>query len=139
MSDARVYVEFRIYRLKPGMQTQFHALVEQYSIPMLAAVGMEVVAYGPTVGDPDGYVLIRAYDSPEQLWSSQEEFYSSEAWMKGPRDEMMDLIESHESHEAWYKPTVLNSIVSIMEQGRERNPLGFDLPNWGIKRGANFA
>ena len=135
MSDKPRYIEFRIYRLNPGTQLEFHNLVEQHSLPLLAAVGMEVVAYGPTVGIPDGYILVRAYDSPEQLQMSQDEFYSSDAWRVGPRDAILGLIESHESHEAWYSPTMLDSILSIMEPAQIANPLGLELPKWGITRG----
>ncbi|MEI8281571.1 MAG: NIPSNAP family protein [Armatimonadota bacterium] len=138
MSNEQRYIEFRIYRLNPGVQIEFHNLVERHSIPMLAAVGMDVVAYGPVPGIEDGYVLIRAYDSPEQLQMSQDEFYSSDAWRLGPRDAILGLIESHESHEAWYSPSMLESIVSIMEKAQIANPLGPELPNLGIKRGSDF-
>ncbi len=138
MSNEQRYIEFRIYRLHPGTQLDFHNLVEQHSLPLLAAVGMEVVAYGPVAGLADGYMLVRAFDSPEQLQMSQDEFYSSNAWRLGPRDAILGLIDSHESHEAWYSPSMLDSILSIMEQAQIANPLGQELANLGITRGSTF-
>ena len=83
------------------MQEQFHELVTTVSLPMLAAVSMEVVAYGCSVSEPDGYYLVRAFDSPEHLTESQDAFYSSSAWLDGPREAVVSLILSHESATMW--------------------------------------
>jgi hypothetical protein len=56
-------VEIRSYRLKPGSGPGFHDLVVNQSLPLLQKCGMEVVAFGPSVHDPDAYFLVRAYDS----------------------------------------------------------------------------
>ncbi|SRR6266567_6816025 len=87
-------VEIRSYKLKPGSGGKFHDLVVSQSIPLLQAFGMEVVAYGQSLHDPDAYFLVRAYDNLDQLRSSQEAFYSSDAWRKGPRQSILELIES---------------------------------------------
>ena len=87
-------VEIRSYRLKPGSGSRFHDLVVNRSMPLLQKFGMEVVAFGQSLHDPDAYFLVRAYDSLEHRRLSQEAFYSSDAWRKGPRQSIIDLIES---------------------------------------------
>lgn len=87
-------VEIRSYKLKPGSGARFHHLVTHQSMPLLRGRNMEVVAFGPSLHDPDAYFLVRAYDSLEQLRSSQEAFYSSDAWRNGPRQSIIELIES---------------------------------------------
>ena len=87
-------VEFRSYKLKPGSGGKFHDLVVNQSMPLLRAFGMEVVAYGRSLHEPDAYFLVRAYDNLDHLRSSQEAFYSSDAWRKGPRQSIVELIES---------------------------------------------
>jgi hypothetical protein len=92
-SSQRV-VEIRSYKLKPGSGARFHDLVTNQSMPLLRERNMEVVAFGPSLRDPDAYFLVRVYDSLEHLRSSQEAFYSSDAWRKGPRQSIIELIES---------------------------------------------
>ena len=97
-------VEIRSYKLKPGSGAKFHALVTNQSMPLLRERNMEVVAFGPSLHDPDAYFLVRAYDSLEHLRSSQEAFYSSDAWRKGPRQSIIELIESDWNVMLWLTP-----------------------------------
>ena len=87
-------IEVRSYRLKPGSGAAFDALVRNQSVPLLRAACMDVVAFGQSLDNPDSYYLIRAYESTEQLKSSQEAFYASSAWRQGPRESIVALIES---------------------------------------------
>lgn len=87
-------VEIRSYKLKPGSGAKFDDLVVTQSMPLLRAFGTEVVAFGPSVHDEDAYYLIRAYDNLDHRRSSQETFYSSEAWRSGPRQAIVELIVS---------------------------------------------
>jgi len=90
-------VEIRSYNLRTGSGAAFHALVHQKSMPLLREWKVDVVAVGPSLHSPDSYILIRAYDSLEHRQRSQDEFYGSDAWRKGPREEILALIESHTS------------------------------------------
>lgn len=90
-------VEFRSYKLKPGSGARFHQLVLGESLPLLRQAGIEVVAFGPSLDDPDAYFLARAYDSLEHLRASEEAFYSADAWKLGPREAILALIESYSS------------------------------------------
>jgi NIPSNAP len=90
-------VEIRTYRLKPGTKSRFHDLVAAQSIPLLARWGVDVVTFGPSCADDDGYVLIRAYADAQALRSSQDAFYGSAEWREGPRRSILDLIEDHSS------------------------------------------
>lgn len=85
-------IEIRTYTLQPGTGPAFHALVDQQSVPLLRAAGMDVVGYGISRHDPDAYFLIRAFDSLEHLHSAQDSFYASPAWRQGPREAIISLI-----------------------------------------------
>jgi len=61
---------------------------------MLERWGVDVVAYGPSLDDPDLYFLMRAYASIADLRESQDAFYGSEEWRQGPREAIVSLIES---------------------------------------------
>jgi hypothetical protein len=87
-------IEIRTYKLKPGSGEAFHRTVVEESLPMLEGWGVEVVAFGPSLDDGDSYVLIRAYPSLEELRRSQDAFYGSDEWRKGPREAIVSRIES---------------------------------------------
>jgi hypothetical protein len=87
-------VEVRTYKLLPGSGAEFHRLVVEDSLPMLERWGVDVVASGPSLDDPDLYYLIRAYPSVEELQRSQDAFYGSDEWREGPREAIVSLIES---------------------------------------------
>ena len=91
------FVEIRSYNLKPGTRPEFHKLVVDQSIPMLHRWGVDVVAYGPSLHDDDSYYLIRAYASVDDRARSQEAFYGSDEWRRGPRQVIVDCIESDTS------------------------------------------
>jgi hypothetical protein len=87
-------VEIRSYQLRPGSGAAFDDLARHRSVPMVVAWGMDVVAFGPSLHDPDVYYLVRAFDSVEHLQASQDAFYATDAWREGPREAILALIES---------------------------------------------
>ena len=103
-------VEIRSYKLKPRSGAAFHELVVTRSLPLLRKWNMEVVAYGPSLDDPDGYFLIRAYDDLEHLRASQQAFYASDDWRNGPRQSIIDLIESDWNAVLWLSCQAIESI-----------------------------
>lgn len=97
----RRVVEIRSYKLRSSTGATFHALVSQQSVPLHRAAGIDVVAYGQSLHDPDAYYLIRSYENMEHLRSSQESFYASSAWRQGPREAIVDLIEFDANAVMW--------------------------------------
>jgi hypothetical protein len=91
------FVEIRTYNLKPGTRAEFHRLVVEQSLPMLRRWQVDVVAFGPSLHDDDSYFLIRAYTSLEDRERSQEAFYGSDEWRRGPRQAIVDCIENDAS------------------------------------------
>jgi hypothetical protein len=89
------YVELRTYKLKPGSGEEYHRLVVEAALPMLARHEVDLVAYGPSLHDPDAYYLIRAYDNLAHRESSEDAFYGSIEWRHGPREAIVGLIETY--------------------------------------------
>lgn len=87
--------EVLLYKLTPGQTGEFHRVVHEQSVPLLRAWGTDVVAYGPSAGEPDGYFLIRRYLDRNDLEARQSAFYASEAWRSGPREAIVSRIVSH--------------------------------------------
>lgn len=100
----RRLVEIRSYKLQPGTAERFHALVTEQAIPMLRAAQMDVVAYGPSLHEPDAYFLIRAYTDLNARHAEQEAFYGSRAWREGPRESVLFFIQSYLNTVIWMSP-----------------------------------
>lgn len=90
-------IEIRSYRLVPGSRDRFHQLVNQQSLPLMLAWGMDVVNFGPSLHDAEGYFLIRAFRDMADLEVAQASFYASPAWRNGPREAIVGLIAA-DSH-----------------------------------------
>lgn len=88
-------VEIRSYNLKPGTRDQFHKRFLSEALPLLNRARIDVVAYGPSLHDKDSYFLIRAFPGIEERQRSEDAFYGSEAWIKGPRAAVLADIDSY--------------------------------------------
>ncbi|MEM6052599.1 NIPSNAP family protein [Erwinia sp. P7711] len=87
-------VEILQYTLKKGSGEEFHQVMLEVSVPLHAKNGIDVVAYGNSLHDADSYYLIRAFESEEQMKSVLEDFYASAGWRSGPREAIIDRIET---------------------------------------------
>ncbi|MBL8506929.1 MAG: NIPSNAP family protein [Chitinimonas sp.] len=87
-------VEIRSYQLMPGSRDRFHHLVCQQSLPLMLDWGIDVLDFGPSLHDGDGYFLIRAFRDLAKLEADQAAFYASTAWRNGPREAIVSLIAS---------------------------------------------
>lgn len=90
-------VEIRSYNLKPGTRPGFHHRMLNEAVPMLKRWKVDVVAFGPSPHDEDSYYLIRCYDSLHDREQSQDAFYGSDEWRKGPREPILALIDNYAS------------------------------------------
>ena len=87
-------VELRTYTLRPSALQEYERLFGEVR-PMLARWGIDVVGNGASVGDPNGYYLIRAFDDLGHRQRSEAAFYGSAEWREGPRESVLALIESY--------------------------------------------
>jgi hypothetical protein len=106
-------VEIRTYRLHPGMRGTLQNLMEERCLPLLNAWGMDVVHAGPCATDPEGYVLMRAYDDGDHLRRSQDAFYGSEDWREGPREAVLACIDQYLSVVLEMDEPVIEALRSI--------------------------
>jgi NIPSNAP len=115
-------VEIRTYRLKPGTKAQFHQLVLTRSLPLLQRFGTDVVAYGPSCSDEDGYFLIRAYASATDLAQQQKVFYARPEWIEGPRQAILELIAEHASVACAADESLVEALRRLGHESRSSPP-----------------
>jgi len=88
------YIEFRLYKLKPGTRERFSAIAKD-AVEMLHRHKITVVGHGPSAHDADSYFLMRAYPSLEAREKALAGFYGSEEWAKRFNDTVTGMIESY--------------------------------------------
>src|SRR5262245_38154595 len=88
-------IEIRSYNLKPGTRNQFHRLFLEQALPLLKKWNVQVVTYGASVHDSDSYFLVRSYEDLQDMQQSEDAFYNSDDWKKGPRAAILGLIETY--------------------------------------------
>lgn len=91
-------IDFRTYRLKPGMTDDYVRVVRDEAIPLLRKAGLDVVAFGVSESEIDGHTdvyLVRAFPSLDVMHEQEGAFYSSDAWLQGPSEAVVSRIESY--------------------------------------------
>ena len=88
-------IEIFSINLKPGTREKFHQLYITESLPLQKKWKINVVAHGPSLHDEDSYYVIRSFKSLEDRQQTEDAFYSSDDWQKGPRTAILGLIENY--------------------------------------------
>ena len=88
-------VEIRSYNLKPGTRDRFQHVFVTDVLPLLARWKVDVVAFGPSPADADSWYLMRGYASLEERQKSEDAFYGSDDWKKGPREAILAAIDTY--------------------------------------------
>ena len=88
-------LEIRSYNLKPGSRDQYHQLLVREALPLLQRQKVDVIAFGPSLHDADTYFLMRAFDSLSARQQSEDAFYGSAEWIKGPREAVLSHIVNY--------------------------------------------
>lgn len=91
-------IEIRTYRLVPGTRDDFLRVMREVALPLLGAHGISVVRFGPSLVDEEGHeeaYLVRRFASVEERAALEDAFYGSDAWHKGPREDVVSRIETY--------------------------------------------
>ena len=62
---------------------------------MLRRWKVDVIAYGPSLHDADSYFLMRGFPGVAERQTSEDAFYGSDEWRKGPREAVLAEIISY--------------------------------------------
>jgi hypothetical protein len=89
------FLEVRSYNLKTGAGSEFKRLFWEEAFPLLQRWNVDVVAFHPSKHDENAYYLMRRFDSLALREESEDSFYGSDAWRKGPREQVLALIENY--------------------------------------------
>ena len=103
-------IEVRTYRLKPDCAGRFVNAV-RVALPLVRSHGgMDVVAFGRSDHEEESFFLIRAFDSREQLVAQQDAFYGSEEWRQGPRQALVDCLDTYLNTLLWLPDEAVDAL-----------------------------
>lgn len=88
-------LEIRTYNLRAEAGEKFLMLFREQARPMLARWGVDVIGFGRSLHDENSFYLMRCYASAEDRLRSQDSFYGSDEWRLGPREAILDCVESY--------------------------------------------
>lgn len=108
--DQDAALEIRVYTLSAGTRDRFHETVEREAMPLLQEAGIEVVAYGPSAHDEVSYYLVRVFRDLADRARSEDAFYGSAAWQRGPRATIMSAIEHYSTMVVHVSPETVRSL-----------------------------
>jgi hypothetical protein len=108
-------IEIRTYRLKPNTIDDFHNIMKNNAVSLLIEKGIDVVAFGRSDHEEETYFLIRSFTDRVALEKEQNEFYGSDAWKLGPRQSVVDLIETYMNTLIWTSEESLESMRKLNE------------------------
>jgi hypothetical protein len=80
MADNDCVLEIRLFTVKPGVREEFHRISAEGTIPLMRKHDIDVVAFGPSINNEDGYYLIRAFDSEEHRVTHSQVIYNVPEW-----------------------------------------------------------
>ena len=86
-------IEILTIDVKPGKREQFHKVYESEALPLLRRWNFDVVAYGPSMHDANSYYVIRCFKSLGERQKSEDAYYNSDDWRKGPREAILALVD----------------------------------------------
>jgi hypothetical protein len=86
-------IEILTIDLEPGRRDEFHQLYVSEALPLLKKWNFEVLAYGPSLDDVNSFYVIRRFKSLEDRRKSEDAYYSSDDWRKGPRNAILALVD----------------------------------------------
>lgn len=87
-------VEILQYTLHSGSCDVFHRIMRNISVPLHQRHGIDVVWSAQSLHDPDYYILVLAFDSPESMSAALGAFYAGDDWRQGPREDIIRCIDS---------------------------------------------
>ncbi|MGH7564406.1 MAG: NIPSNAP family protein [Gemmatimonadota bacterium] len=84
-------VEFRNYRLRPGVREAFIDYFEEHFLDSQEELGMRVLGQFRLAGEPDRFVWVRGFEDMALRRKALEAFYGGPYWdrWKGPANDMM--------------------------------------------------
>lgn len=109
MSDETWLLEIRLFQVREGTREEFDRISREGTIPLMRRLGINVVAFGPSLNNDDGYFLLRAFRSEEERVTLSQSLYVTPEWESSYDAPVTAMI-------AGYQTAVMPTTGRIIEQ-----------------------
>jgi hypothetical protein len=109
MSEEFRVLEIRIFTVQPGTRDEFDRITREGTIPLMRRLGINVVTYGRSPNNDDGYHLLRAFRSEAERVTLSQSVYATEEWEAEYDAPITAMI-------ADYRTTVISTTSEVIEQ-----------------------
>ncbi|MGH3816012.1 MAG: NIPSNAP family protein [Pseudonocardiaceae bacterium] len=96
MSDTATWLlEMRLFKVHPGTRAEFDRISREGTIPMMRRYGINVIAFGPSLNNDDGYFLLRAFPSEQERVRQSQAIYATAEWEANYEGPVMSMIDDY--------------------------------------------
>jgi hypothetical protein len=106
--EARL-LEIRLFKLHPNTRADFDRISRDGTIPLMRRCGINVVAFGPSRNNDDGYFLLRSFRDEQERVELSQTLYVQPEWEANFDAAVTAMI-------ADYQTAVLETTDRIIEQ-----------------------
>jgi hypothetical protein len=89
-------VEVRSYRIRPGLREEFIELFETRAVPALRSHGMKILGPLLDLENPNKFVFLRSFPSPDERERMKAAFYEGDLWKNELEAIAMPMIDSYD-------------------------------------------
>lgn len=90
-------LEVRIFTVKPGTREEWHRITRDGTTPLMRSCGINVITYGPSRNDDDGYYLMRAFRDEQERVALAEKFYATEEFTQKYEEPLGEMMAGYQT------------------------------------------
>lgn len=109
MPNEHWLLEIRLFTLRPGTREEFDRISRDGTIPLMRALGINVIAHGPSRNNENGYFLIRAFPSEAERVERSQAVYLTQEWEQKYDAAITGMIDD-------YDTTVLPATLDVLHR-----------------------
>jgi hypothetical protein len=96
VTDARMIIEMRTYKTKPGLREEFLAIFKAKSLPAHRTIGMKIMGPFLSLEDADTFFFMRGFPDLESRGPMKDQFYEGELWKRELEQRLLPMLERYD-------------------------------------------
>ena len=96
VTEARMIIEMRTYRTKPGKRTEFIEIFKARSVPVHKDIGMTILGPFLSIEDPDVFFFMRGFPDLASRDPMKARFYEGELWKRELEAILLPMLDTYE-------------------------------------------
>jgi hypothetical protein len=96
VTGARMIIEMRTYRTRPGKRTEFIEIFKTRSVPAHKDIGMTILGPFLSIEDPDVFFFMRGFPDLASRDPMKARFYEGELWKRELEAILLPMLDKYE-------------------------------------------